>query len=107
MTSFLDRDQNLLRLHSEFVGDSQLRVRVRNYGRGSKKILVDVMELTYHRTSMARARKIACAQASMFDISSFGSLIRDNEIDKKVTMWDGTKTVVRVRQTCFAFEVGL
>ena len=108
MKSFLDRDSNLLANSVEFVGNSHFNVRVRNYGKGSTKILIDVTEIACHRTSKARAIKIACRQArNVGAVDMDFSTIRDDEIDKKVTMWDGTKTVVHVRQTCFAFDSGL
>lgn len=104
MANFLDKDQNLLTLHSEFVGDSWVRVRVRNYGKDSNKILVDVTEYTCHRTSMARALRIARQEARKVNVSSMDcSLIRDDEIDRKATKPDGTKVAIHIRQTCFAF----
>lgn len=107
MNSFLDRDQNLLALHSEFVQDSFVLVKVRNYGKGSIKTLVDITEFTRHRTSKARARKIACEQARKVGVVSMDySVIRDDEIDRKVAMIGGTQTVVHVRQSCFAFDAG-
>lgn len=105
MKSFLDRDMNLLGTHTAFLDGSYLHIRVRNYGKGSKAILVDVMEITRHCTSMARALRIARDKATEVGITSKDcTTIRDNEIDQKATLYDGTIVVVHVRQTCFSFE---
>ena len=104
MNNFIDRDVNLLALHSEWQDDSYMRVRVRNYGKGSTRILVDITEMTGHRTSKARARKLACVMAEKFNVSSPGSLIRDDEIERKASRLDGSKVIVRIRTTCFAFD---
>jgi hypothetical protein len=104
MGNFIDRDDREIGFHSEFVGDSYLRARVRNYGRGSAKILIDVTELTGHRTSKARAVAMACKYAMQYGVVSMDySMILDYQIDRKATQLDGSKTVVHIRSTCFAF----
>jgi hypothetical protein len=107
MNNFLDREQNLLALHSEFLEDSYLHVRVRNHGNGRRtpKILVDVTEFG-HRTSMARALLVARQQARIVGVRSMDcSILRDNEIERKVMRaYTGILGPIRIRQTCFAFE---
>lgn len=105
MVNFLDKDRNALGFHWEFLGDSYMRVNVRNYGKGTPKVIVDVTELTGHRTSKARALRLARKYAEQYGIRSKDcSELLDHETDRKATKFDGSKTVVHIRQTSFAFE---
>lgn len=95
--------ERLISEGSEFDGDSYFAIKVRYHGNRSK-IMVDVLEVTGHRTSMARARKLACNHAMGAGIVSMDySLISDFRFDRKATNLDGSKTVVHIRRTCFAF----
>jgi hypothetical protein len=88
---------------SEFIDDSQLHVRVRYHGKRDK-LMVDVTEITRHRTSKARAGKAARNRVKPYGVSSMDySIICDTQYDRKVTLLDGTKSVVHIRHMCFAF----
>jgi hypothetical protein len=100
-----DDQSQLLSLRSEWIGESQMRIRTRWVGK-KKKIVVDVWELTTdrHRTSMARARKVAreAAIRARADTTEY-CLLLDQEIHRKATRFTGEKVLVKVRQTSFAF----
>jgi hypothetical protein len=100
-----DQESKLISLHSEWIGESQMRIRVRYIGK-ARKLLVDVWELcdARHRTSMTRARTVARAAARLNGAQSMDmSLLLDFETNRKATRFDGTVALVRIRQTSFAF----
>ena len=100
-----DQESKLISLHSEWIGESQMRIRVRYIGK-ARKLLVDVWEFcdSRHRTSMTRARTVARAAARLNGAQSMDmSLLLDFETNRKATRFDGTVALVRIRQTSFAF----
>ena len=105
MKHIADQESKLISLHSEWIGESQMRIRVRYIGK-DRKLLVDVWELcdARHRTSMTRARTVARAAARLNGAQSMDmSLLLDFETNRKATRFDGTVALVRIRQTSFAF----
>ena len=104
MTHMADKESKLISLHSEWIGDSQMRVRVRYIGR-KRTIVVDVWEFcdACHRTSMTRARTVARKASRANGASVDGVLLMDYETERKATRFDGTLVQVRIRQTSFSF----
>ena len=105
MKHIADQESKLISLHSEWIGESQMRIRVRYIGK-ARKLLVDVWEFcdSRHRTSMTRARTVARAAARLNGAQSMDmSLLLDFETNRKATRFDGTVALVRIRQTSFAF----
>ena len=58
MSKFLQKDCNILNMHSEWVGESLIRTVTSHFGK-IDKIMVDVQEITPKRTSKQRALKAA------------------------------------------------
>lgn len=96
----------LPRLDSEWIGDSNMRVRVREINGTRRVILVDVIELSPKTTSKARALKIARKFARLHSIVSGDAvMISDIGYDKKgVRLSDGAKVLTHVRATTWYFE---
>ena len=96
---------HLIALHSEWIGTSYMRVRTRSVGK-KNKIVVDVWEMVTdgHRTSKARARKVAreAALKARADTTDYCVLL-DFETDRKASRFTGEQVLVKIRQTSFAF----
>lgn len=104
MGSYIDRDAKVLDERWQWIGVSHMRSRTRRVGKRNK-LIVDVWELTGHRTSKARALRFARDSVSKFAVSGVDhTVLLDFESDKKVSTADGSQTVVHVRQSSFAFQ---
>ena|ERR1700759_121934 len=100
-----DNDSQLVALHSEWIGDSYMRVRTRRVAK-LDKLIVDVWEMTQegHRTSKARARKVAREAAQKAGSPSIDyCVLLDFETDRKASRFTGELVIVKIRQTSFAF----
>jgi hypothetical protein len=99
----IDSGLNTLDDRAEHVGLSYLRARVRTVG--NHKLIVDVWEYTEHRTSKARALRFARDSVQVFGITSADhTKLLDHEIERKVSDSSGVQSVIRVRQSTFAFQ---
>jgi hypothetical protein len=99
-------DDNLLGLHSEWVGDSQMRLRVRKLGK-TDKVIVDVTELSHKRICRpGTALRVARNFVRQFGVVSVdATMLRDTRHDKQATTLDGKKVLVKIRQSSFVFQV--
>src|ERR1700751_1510693 len=96
-------EQRIISMASQFIGDSQFQVVVRFHGRRNK-IMVDVTEITCHRTSKARAFRVARQHAEKVGIASAdSSIISDVQSERKATRLDDTPVAVQIRRICLAF----
>lgn len=106
MSNFLDKDCNILSLHSEWVDDSEMRIRVRHFGK-KNRIMVDVTELSPKHTSKQRALKVARDAARKVGVPSVDCIpVSDFEFVRKSCKLDENFTPTRttVRQMTFAFD---
>jgi hypothetical protein len=103
MTKFLEKECNIIGLHSEWIGGSELRVRTRSFG-SKNRIMIDVLELSPKETSKARATKVARAAAKLVGASADYIIVAEYETCKFSQRLDSDKVYrTKVRHTTFAF----
>lgn len=106
MSNFLDKDCHILDMHSEWVGDSEMRVRVRHFGK-KNRIMVDVTELAPHHTSKIRAAKVATSAARKVGVPNVDFVTVSDFETVRVSYRihsDNTKVRTKVRSMTFAFD---
>ena len=105
MSKFLDKDSNILELHSEWIGGSEMRIRVRHFG-NKNRIMIDVTELSPKQTSRQRATKVARDAARRVGAASTDYIIvAEYETFRLSQRLDSEQVFkTRVRNTTFAFE---
>ena len=105
MSKFLQKECNILDMHSEWIGDSLIRTVVRHFGK-SNKVMVDVMEFSTRYTSKQRALKTARNAARRVGCTSVDyTLVSDMEIvrsSRNIHTDEPTRT--KIRTTTFAFD---
>lgn len=99
------KKDDLLGLHTEWIGDSQFRITTRRVG-NSTTIIVDVTELTYGRMGRANtALRLARNQARKVGAASVDTIkLCDFRADRKATVLDGSVQLVKIRQCSFSFK---
>jgi hypothetical protein len=105
MSKFLQKESNILDMHSEWVGESLIRTVTRHFGK-KNKIMVDVMEFSPKATSKKRAlhaatnaaRRVGCVSVDCCNVGDTEIVrqYRDIHTDKL--------TRTRIRSMTFAFD---
>lgn len=105
MSKFLLKDANIIDMHSQWIGESLLRVVVRHFGK-KNRIMVDVQEFTAKRTSKARALKVATQAARRVGCASVDCItVSDMEFFRKSRRIETNEEVkTSVRHITFAFD---
>ena len=104
MSKFLEKDCNIIGLHSEWIGGSELRVRTRHFGK-KNRIMIDVQELSPKETSRQRATKVARDAARRVGASADYIVIAEYETLRLSQRLDSDKVYrTKVRNTTFAFD---
>lgn len=97
----------LIGLNSEWVDQSEMRVRTRRITQESgtlERIMVDVIEMTEGDTSLIRSLDIARKYAALNGASDAGVFqVCDLQTDRKVIRLNDDRTDVHVRMVCWAF----
>lgn len=96
-------EADIVSSNSVWTRDSEMRVRVRKLGTRTDRIVIDITELTYKKTSRSRAVWAAANAARLQQYSTDPILLSDNEIEKKIKDGDGKIHVVRIRHSVFMF----
>ena len=105
MSKFTRSRENILDMHSQWVGESFIRTVVRHYGK-KKRIMVDVMEYSPKYTSKQRgfaaakeaARRVGCSTVDCCNV-------RDDEIVRVSQRLDSDEPVrTKIRSMSFAFD---
>lgn len=102
----LDKDYRVISLYSEWIGGSEMRVKVRYFSK-KNSILVDVTELSTKFTSKKRALKAATNAARKVGVPNIDCIhVSDFEFVRNSCKLDDNFTPTRtlVRQTTFAFD---
>lgn len=102
-----ESNTTLIGLHSEWVGQSQMRCRVRKVDGPKPRILVDVQELspneiTHKSAALGIARTLAVFNGAHCDATELCDLQSDR---KAIRLKDNEQIVTRARQFCWAFGV--
>jgi hypothetical protein len=96
----------LIGLHSEWVGQSQMRVRIRRIDGPHSKLLVDVTELTSDRTSKRRSLDTAKKYAQLNGASKSFTELCDFQTDRKAIRLNGDEQKpTHVRLVTWSFEM--
>jgi hypothetical protein len=105
MSNFLQKDCNVLDMHSQWVGDSLIRTVVRHFGKRNK-VMIDVTEFAPRHTSKQRAvrvardaaRRVGCTSVDCVNVSDIEIVRSSRNIHT-----DGP-TNTKVRTMTFAFD---
>ena len=96
----------LIGLHSTWVGQSQMRVRVRRIDGTHSKLLVDVTELTSGRTSKRRSLETAKKYAQLNGAGKAYSELCDFSTDRKaIRLNEDAPSLTHVRLVTWSFEM--
>lgn len=105
MSAITNHESRLIGLHSEWIEKSQMRIQTRKL-EDTNKIVVEVWELTYGKTSKARSLSCARKAARNHPIVSVDCVqLTDVEIDKKVSDLTGQQHRLRIRQSAYVFSL--
>lgn len=98
----------LVEFHSEWVGDSWMRVAAKKIGKDgeNKKLSITVTEMTETQTSKKRAAKVACEAARRLGVPSVDHvLLHDYETSRETENLQGQRKKTNIRQSVYVFGV--
>ena len=104
MTNVFGTNSKFITLQSEWIEDAQVLIRVREIGNRAK-FLVDITEISgsrmpHRRTALKVAREVARRHgASSVDASELCNF----RTDRKISMADGSESLLKIRRSTFAF----